>query len=113
MGYYDYDRTNIRLCDGTGKVWRFETNGKTPDLIGHEYIIKGVKGVLLNTGFCQEDFHYAGVPGFKRKEPIPKGTEVEVICYWFNFYGVYFRVEYNNHYYDIGIKDIKLVKKEQ
>lgn len=113
MGYYDYDRTNIRLCDGTGKVWWFETNGKSPDLIDHEYIIKGVKGVLLNTGFCQEDFHYAGVPGFKRKEPIPKGTEVEVICYWFNFYGVYFRVEYNNHYYDIGIKDIKLVKKEQ
>ena len=113
MRYCDYDKTNIRLCDGAGKVWWFETNGKSPDLIGHKYIIKGVKGVLLNTGFCQEDFHYAGNPNFKRKEPIPKGTEVEVICYWFNFYGVYFRVEYNNRYYDIDTSDIKLVRKEE
>ena len=110
MAYYD--KTVIRVYDGSGKFWVFETNGDRPDLIGHEYKLKGVKGLLLNTGFCQEDFHYAGIPGFKRKEPIPKGTEVDVSCYWINFYGSYFRVKYNDRYYDIDTKDIKLIKKE-
>ena len=107
---YDYETTVIGVTDGTGRRWCFETNGNRPDLIGHEYKIKGVKAILLSNGFCEMDFHYAGVPGYKRKAPIPKDTEVEINYYHFNFYGEYFNVKYDGKNYDIATKYIKLIK---
>lgn len=106
------DTTNISIIDGIGHKWVFETNGDRPDLIGHEYYIKNVKAILLDNGYCEMDIHYAGVPGYKRKEPIPKTSEVEINYYHINFYGVYFNIKYNNKNYDIPTKYIKLVKKE-
>lgn len=106
---YD-DTTVIRVTDGTGCRWYFETNGDRPDLIGHDYFIKNVRAILLNDGYCEMDFHYAGVPGYKRKPPIPKGTEVEINYYRINFYGEYFNVKNNNKSYDIATKFLKLIK---
>jgi hypothetical protein len=109
-----YDNTTvITITDGTGCRWCFETNGDRPDLIGHDYHINGAKAILLDSGYCEMDFHYAGVPGYKRKPPIPKGDEVEINYYHINFYGTYFNVKYNNKSYDIATKYIKLIKKEQ
>ena len=108
--YYDDDKTVIRITDGTGNRWCFETNGNSPDLIGHEYHISGVKAILIGSGFCEMDFHYAGVPGYKRKPPIPKGTEVEINYYHFNFYGEYFNVKYDGKNYDIKTDNIKLIR---
>lgn len=104
------DTTVIRVTDGTGCVWCFETNGDRPDLIGYDYHIKGVKAILLNDGYCEMDLHYAGLPGYKIKQPIPKGYEVEINYYHINFYGAYFNVKYNNKSYDITTKYIKLIK---
>lgn len=80
-----------------------------PNLIGHEYTFKPLKGKVIKESYDQADLHY-----WQResKPPIPKGTELKVDCWWMNFYGDYFRVEYNGNKYDVKTDNIELSRYE-
>ena len=101
---------SLHIEDGSNTGWVFRVTTR-PDLIGHSYYISGVKALLLDSALDEKDLHYAGIPGFKLKPSIPKGTEVEIKSYFFNFYGAYFSVVYEGKQYDIATNYIKLIRK--
>ena len=75
-----------------------------PNLIGHYYKFDPFKAVVVKSAYDEADFHYFR----KAKTPIPVGTELNVDCWWMNFYGSYFRVEYDGHKYDIKTDCVEL-----
>ena len=80
-----------------------------PNLIGHEYTFKPLKGKVIRNSYDEADLHYWQR---KTKPPIPEGTELKVDCWWMNFYGSYFRVEYNGNKYDVKTNNIELSRYE-
>ena len=44
--------------------------------------------------------------------PTPKGTQLEVIEVWRNFYGVWVRVLYDGFYYDLHPRNLKYIGRE-
>ena len=77
------------------------------DLIGHIYKFEPMKARIVKPGYDQADFHY-----YNRatKEPIPEGTELMVNCWWQNFYGSYFRIEYNGNSYDVKANSVEIIR---
>lgn len=63
-----------------------------------------IREVTLKKDCCdEEEAHY-----FNIKKPwIPKGTTLKVKYRWCNFYGMFYRCEYNGQTYDINACDVK------
>jgi hypothetical protein len=76
-----------------------------PGKIGHEYKFKPFKAKLVKKGYDEADLHYWER---KAKDPIPEGTEVTIDTWWMNFYGSYYRIEYEGHSYDIKTTSIEI-----
>ena len=76
-----------------------------PEHIGHHYKFKPFKGTIVRDAYDEADFHYYER---KTKDPIPEGTEVIVDNWWMNFYGSYFRINYNGHDYDVKTSNVIL-----
>lgn len=101
---YGFGTPQYRLDIGDSTCRRFAViTDSEPGKIGHHYTFKPFKGKLVKTGYDEADLHYFR----KTKEPIPIGTEIVIDTWWMNFYGSYYRVEYEGHTYDIKTNSIE------
>ena len=94
---------NLYVSCANGK-WVVITDTK-PGLIGHYYKFHPMKARIVKPAYDEADFHYFR----KAKEPIPVGTELEVDCWWMNFYGSYFVIPYNGCDYDVKTDCVELI----
>ena len=76
-----------------------------PGLIGPVYTFSPKKAVIVSDAYDEADFHYFR----KAKDPIPKGTEIEIDVWFQNFYGCYYRVKYDGHKYDIKTECVEFI----
>lgn len=81
-----------------------ETEGNN-NLIGHKYPLTNHPKAITNTdALCQTSVHY-----LLGRNPIPKGTELELVNFRRNFYRCYFQVNYNGKEYDIKCTDVDII----
>ena len=74
--------------------------------IGYHYRFKPFKATVIKDAYDEADFHYFQ----KAKDPIPAGTKVIIDNWWQNFYGDYFRINYNGADYDVKPSCIKFIE---
>lgn len=79
-----------------------------PRLIGYEYKFNSpFFGIITKDSYDCADLHY----GCANPKPfIPKGTKVEFDAYWFNFYGSYFVINYQDKKYDIHTNCVEIIR---
>ncbi len=97
-------RYPLRFCDAVSN-WVVLTN-EPPGKIGCYYKFEPIKAIVVKDAYDEADFHYFR----SAKDPIPKGTELTIDTWWQNFYGSYFKVNYNNKMYDIKTTTVKLIR---
>lgn len=90
--------TNIKL----GKIYSDECEIRINN--GRAVIYKGVYLKTVEDTPNQKDIHY-----FRAITYIPKNEKVEVVGYWFNFYGRYVRVKYNNDIFDVDPSSLTII----
>ena len=84
--------------------WAVITDYPT-ERIGHLYTFNPMPAIVLKDAYDEADIHYFKP---KAKCPIPAGTKIMVGTWWQNFYGSYFRVQYEGQDYDISPRNIKI-----
>lgn len=70
--------------------------------IGKMYEFDDVKAVIKLDCYDEEDIHYFA----KHPKKIAAGTEVTLNAYWINFFGSYYRIDYNGQTYDIKKENV-------
>lgn len=101
--HIDFMEYRLTFTDSQG-VWAVLTDmpeGK----IGYEYKFKPMKATIVEDAYDMYDLHNYTT---KTKEPIPKGTQVTIDCWWQNFYGCYFKILHSESYYDVRTSCVKI-----
>jgi hypothetical protein len=67
-------------------------------------VASGYKLKTIKTTPNMKDIHYFNFP----PRYIPNDEVVEVVGYWFNYYGRYIRCKYNNDIFDVNPSDLDI-----
>lgn len=74
--------------------------------IGYDYKFKPMNATIIEDAYDAYDLDCHNTR--KVKKPIPKGTRVVVDCWWQNFYGSYFKINYNGSNYDVKTSYVEI-----
>lgn len=72
------------------------------DKIGKMYKFEPITAVIKKNCYDEADLHYLA----KNPKELKKGTKVIIDTYWLNFYGHYFRINYEGEQYDIKVENV-------